>query len=1808
MTLALNKSYHIKALSNGYHIGIPPSEIPYAHPNRCAWEQFVIKGSSIQDVILENAHGLLCCTTTGKIYSTRRISTDAKWRLLTTDKGYKIQSKSSGKFLELSGQSPKAWFYKHCNYGGWQRGLGVGNYPWVVAAGIPNDDMSSAKIGFGLDVTVYEHGGFGGRSWKIPSGSAISCFVPHGWNDKVSSVKITNNSGATGLQCGSQGEIFELTQPSELSLVFSKKAINICGMKRYPLKNLHMYSSQSLPVTQINSKAEAEKAKKAGRIVVPYPSGGGVKYYKKYTGKWPHCYNHPTLGCGHGNVQQMQDKCATKDDCHGFSTNGSSGCFKSRCKPDNVKGYGKGGYGYYEKQGTSAPQYTAFSYPSEYGVEMPQQGGAPAGIAKIPDSKNYITYNETDTSPFGLPYNLYVWSGGWANSACADKKRVGVMGVVVDGKMYVGIAGRVPDVFKSKVTDPCRDNCKAPGRGLNIVHLDDKGDLIFNAAYDTHANTYKSKEFTSKLNDIVASKKGIVIVGVYDEARNRLGTDAINAVQKLGGRKFSDLGIRGSYLMIYSVKRSKIVAEELNNCGDVTYVSECGLSCARIFDPDYYSKAHNELAKMKPDELQAQWQKVGLPKLGQQGSASFNVKDYQIMYDDVPTDQTQAAEHYMKVSKWSGRPGTYDHGANNDGLPTGYLQCYLDARYSASASPGSKQWKDLSGKNNHFNFSSPIVTDGFRVDMSSTGVAYGPDVDKFGINSKTNNGGYTIVMVCHDKSHSGDYPFYIPARDRRLGRGISTHICWPDRRVYFDNMGCCTRHKQRQYHMMGAESAKEHMYVFTRTASGGLDIYIDGKRVAKGNRGQAILPDLAGKVRIGKAGKWHADMKVLLMYNAGLPKKYIEKIWEWHQKIEKEAPHRISKERYPLMKHLSAGSQKDGLVLAIDVANKNCYPGKGTVVTDLARGLKFKLNKQAQIKNGAFLTNADLRMTGPRSSEIGISGDDDFTIVFRCKTNRLSAGSLLHLFSYDNASNRGILITPTWTNGVLYCDIGGCCDGKQRLTANVKANYNTMQTYVFTRDSKGRRIYIDGKLVAQTSDAGNQIRTSSAPMTILYSPNVPQYYGELSHLYIYNIGMQGQEVQAVTEQLNNPYVVQDSTWSDAQKVCSANGLMMCNSDEICVEGKAIHASPYDTHNALVPVGGKMNTWMNLDNCQTTNNTGSVKQAHVKCCRPSKRKYYFNSITSTDPKNSKTLYLFGNGYVATYDISNPDLHKMSKPEKMGSYFQNLPAAFSNPDTACIVSDKLYLFRKDKALVVNMETKKASSPEKLVSVFPRLKGNVVKGNLDSVIFTGYYLMFYKGRYVYIHDTRTGRNRKMYISSLGLDKVSKTAYMETSIDAATMINGHVIMYKGKYAFNLSRKTTTEITDNFMDLKAPFITTKQRCTTVQKLLPELRKKMEEFRQTNPGLYGQYRKYVRRIASENRQLCKHRNLYQLNQGLQSKDKRIKHLTSSAEKYRKKGTVAVDDTEKYRGQIKNTTLKISDLQKEIAIEKAKKCPTAENCKLPIIDYVDTKSENCDADMIKVILKNKGYTDEQIKKLSWSIDKNITASDFEIRKHGSFHQLVHKGMVKSCSEGAIKARREKLRELLSKQGLQSQLDVTSLSDADVLYLLQQAQANKLAEAISNKASLSGLAQSCVADLQSPKSQDDVNELESKTLDVLRQSMLKYHVDYVKTKIPENTAGKEELIQAKSINSMGKATQKMVCDLKVDDSIAEHLKVLKDIQGILTKTKNTDNYKKMKATKPKSQVKVQQSQLKFNEQVADLERKATSAKSLVDSLRK
>ena len=66
------------------------------------------------------------------------------------------------------------------------------------------------------------------------------------------------------------------------------------------------------------------------------------------------------------------------------------------------------------------------------------------------------------------------------------------------------------------------------------------------------------------------------------------------------------------------------------------------------------------------------------------------------------------------------------------------------------------------------------------------------------------------------------------------------------------------------------------------------------------------------------------------------------------------------------------------------------------------------------------------------------------------------------------ANERGFQAHVPWSNGTIYFDQSGCCNGNQRVTVGGKVIVNQWQHFVFQRNADGNQeIWVDGEKVAE---------------------------------------------------------------------------------------------------------------------------------------------------------------------------------------------------------------------------------------------------------------------------------------------------------------------------------------------------------------------------------------------------------------------------------------------------------------------------------------------------------------------------------------------------------------------------------------------------------------------------------------------------------------------------------------------------------------------------------------------------------------------
>ena len=135
--------------------------------------------------------------------------------------------------------------------------------------------------------------------------------------------------------------------------------------------------------------------------------------------------------------------------------------------------------------------------------------------------------------------------------------------------------------------------------------------------------------------------------------------------------------------------------------------------------------------------------------------------------------------------------------SNGPRIVTDGLACCLDASNLKSYSGGTI-WRDLSGNDRHFTFSStPSSTNQYIQFVNATTTASGPASNSFGIN---NTSGYTIFVIHYQQfvtGSGGTLLRFWKTGSEGPNRGISISAAWGGSTIFFDQGGCCTSGSQR---------------------------------------------------------------------------------------------------------------------------------------------------------------------------------------------------------------------------------------------------------------------------------------------------------------------------------------------------------------------------------------------------------------------------------------------------------------------------------------------------------------------------------------------------------------------------------------------------------------------------------------------------------------------------------------------------------------------------------------------------------------------------------------------------------------------------------------------------------------------------------------------------------------------------------------------------------------------------------------------------------------------------------------------------
>jgi hypothetical protein len=195
-----------------------------------------------------------------------------------------------------------------------------------------------------------------------------------------------------------------------------------------------------------------------------------------------------------------------------------------------------------------------------------------------------------------------------------------------------------------------------------------------------------------------------------------------------------------------------------------------------------------------------------------------------------------------------------------------------------------------------------------------------------------------------------------------------------------------------------------------------------------------------------------------------------------------------------------------GLVLALDAADRNSYPGSGTTWTDLSgNGRNATINGSPTFTNGYFDITSDSTYISLSNSGL-VPRTNDFT--YSCWINFDATDSLDTIF--ENGSWTDTLLFRYQTNLVaVYAE--GALRGSFSWTATAGVWYNV----VFKRESGTCSMYINNTLTGTPFTMTTDINLANTNLFLMRSQHAVNQFlnGKIATFSIYNRALTASEIQ-----------------------------------------------------------------------------------------------------------------------------------------------------------------------------------------------------------------------------------------------------------------------------------------------------------------------------------------------------------------------------------------------------------------------------------------------------------------------------------------------------------------------------------------------------------------------------------------------------------------------------------------------------------------------------------------------------------------------
>jgi len=207
----------------------------------------------------------------------------------------------------------------------------------------------------------------------------------------------------------------------------------------------------------------------------------------------------------------------------------------------------------------------------------------------------------------------------------------------------------------------------------------------------------------------------------------------------------------------------------------------------------------------------------------------------------------------------------------------------------------------------------------------------------------------------------------------------------------------------------------------------------------------------------------------------------------------------------------------DGLVLALDAADTNSYPGSGTTWSDLSgNGRNYSIGASISWNASGYFSCTGGTFTGPASNSFGFSSTNEHTIEVFAQVTQVTTNSFFSWRATPNTGSdqRAIASHLYYSNGNTYYDVSGCCGGTQRINypndSDLTAGVRHLVWRTRTNTTPNRQFFKN--TVSQMNSGGNSTATVNWNLTTAATIG-NGWYGNLYLFRAYNRALTDDEIQ-----------------------------------------------------------------------------------------------------------------------------------------------------------------------------------------------------------------------------------------------------------------------------------------------------------------------------------------------------------------------------------------------------------------------------------------------------------------------------------------------------------------------------------------------------------------------------------------------------------------------------------------------------------------------------------------------------------------------